>query len=218
MDRFNGVLPLVQELFIQIVLAIIIVLVGVLIASLVRKLIASIINAFNINRLLQPTGFIDMVERAGYTFNAGAVFGFIAKWTILIVFFAWALEIVGMESVNAILIHIVVVYVPRIIIAAVVLFLGLVLADLIKKIVAGSVRATGMGNVGLVAVTAKTAIVVFTILLVFEIIGVGAEIVNLLFTGFIGMLMIAGGVAFGLGGKDAAADILRGIRRGVGHE
>ena len=214
-DRFSEVLPFVQDLVIRIVFAVIIVLIGILVAKLVRKVIVSIVNALPINRLLEPTGFTALVEKSGHSFDAGKFFGWFAKWIILIVFLMWALEVLGLVAVNVLLLQIVYHYIPLVIIGSVVLFIGLILAEFVRKVVAGSTRATNMGNPGLVAGIAKVVVVLFTILLAMDIVGFGEDLVYLIAMGLIGMVMIAGGVAFGLGGRDAAADALRNFRRGM---
>ena len=65
------------------------------------------------------------------------------------------------------------------------------------------------------AVFTKSVIVFFTILVVLNQLGVAQDIIRILFTGIIGMLALAGGLAFGLGGKDIARDLLSELTKKV---
>ena len=65
------------------------------------------------------------------------------------------------------------------------------------------------------AVFTKSVIVFFTILVVLNQLGVAQDIIRILFTGIIGMLALAGGLAFGLGGKDMARDLLSELTKKV---
>ena len=62
---------------------------------------------------------------------------------------------------------------------------------------------------------ARYAIIFFTILIVLNQLGIAQDLVRILFTGIVAMLAIAGGLAFGMGGKDLAKDILEDLRRKV---
>ena len=58
----------------------------------------------------------------------------------------------------------------------------------------------------------RWAISVFVILAALNQLGVASDLIRILFTGFVAMLAIAGGIAFGLGGQSSAKDIVEGIR------
>jgi hypothetical protein len=92
-----------------------------------------------------------------------------------------------------------------VILAAFVLFVGFIVADFVKKLVSGSSKLLNFHSSALLGSITRIAILVFTILIVLNMLGIGDEIVNVLFIGIVGMLSLAGGLAFGLGGRDAAA-------------
>ena len=88
-------------------------------------------------------------------------------------------------------------------------------SDLIDRFVAGSVRAAGFSYATMVGSIARWSVFVFGFIAALQQLGIATDLLNTLVTGIIAMLAIAGGLAFGLGGKDLAADILDHVRRRV---
>ncbi len=188
----------------RIVLAILIFTIGWIIAHLIYKEIVALLQSAKIDEALEPTGLTKACEKAGYKLNVGKVLGFLLKWFVIIAFLVLALDILGLETTKGLLVGIL-TYIPQVILAAFVLFIGFVAADFIKKLVVGSSKMVDFKSAGTIGSVAKVAILVFTVLVVMNMLGIGREIINVLFIGVVAMLSLAGGLAFGLGGRDAAA-------------
>ncbi len=188
----------------RIVLAILIFTIGWIIAHLIYKGIVALLQSAKIDEALEPTGLTKACEKAGYKLNVGKVLGFLLKWFVIIAFLVLALDILGLETTKGLLVGIL-TYIPQVILAAFVLFIGFVAADFVKKLVVGSSKMVDFKSSGTIGSVAKVAILVFTVLVVMNMLGIGREIINVLFIGVVAMLSLAGGLAFGLGGRDAAA-------------
>jgi amino acid transporter len=120
--------------------------------------------------------------------------------------------------VTIVLEQVVLLYLPHVIIAVLILILAAVVAEIVKKLVSGSARAAGSRHGNFAGTIAKWAIWIFAIMTVMTQLGIGADFVNTLFTGFVIALSIAFGLAFGLGGKDAAARTIEHIKNEMSHE
>jgi len=188
----------------RIVLAIVVFLIGWIIASLVYKGVVKLVKSLKIDQALEPTGLSSAFQRAGHPLNVGKVIGFLVKWFIIIAFVVLALDLLELNSIKQLLMGIA-SYIPQVILAAFVLFVGFIVADFVKKLVSGSSKLLNFHSSALLGSITRIAILVFTILIVLNMLGIGDEIVNILFIGIVGMLSLAGGLAFGLGGRDAAA-------------
>lgn len=188
----------------RIVLAIVVFLIGWIIAHLIYKAVVKIVRGLKIDQALEPTGLATAFRRIGHPLDVGKVIGFLVKWFIIIAFVVLALDLLGLESIKQLLMGIV-SYIPQVILAAFVLFVGFIVADFVKKLVSGSSKLLNFRSSALLGSIARIAILVFTILIVLNMLGIGDEIVNILFIGIVGMLSLAGGLAFGLGGRNAAA-------------
>ncbi|MBU0999560.1 hypothetical protein KKG24_04675, partial [Patescibacteria group bacterium] len=77
----------------------------------------------------------------------------------------------------------------------------------------GSLLAGGFTLAEAVASIVRYAVIIFTFLAALVQLGIAGSLINTLFIGVVGFLAIAGGLAFGLGGKDVAQEILEKIRK-----
>jgi small-conductance mechanosensitive channel len=199
----------------NILVSIIIFVVGWVFASLVGKWIASLIRSLKLDSVLQSIGVQDLVNRAGYRLDTGAFFGALVKLFIIVVFLIAALDVLGLQQINSFLEEVVVSYIPNVIAAAIILLLAAVIADILKNIVMGSAQAAGILYADLLGGITKWAIWVFAILAAFNQLNIGAVFAQTLFTGLVAMLALAGGLAFGLGGRDAAARYIERLKEDI---
>ena len=189
----------------SLLVAIIIFIVGWVVGSVIGKAVQQLIDVLKINKLFESAGANDLFNRAGMRLNVGGFLGGLVKWFIIVVFLMTSLEILGLTQVNDFLREAVLFYLPKVIIAALVLIIATVIADAMKKIVTGSAMAINVHSAKMLGTIAHYAIWIFAFIIALSELGIATTFMQILFTGLVAMLAIAGGLAFGLGGKDAAA-------------
>lgn len=194
-------------------LAIILFLIGWVIGSVVGKAIAQVITAIKIDSLFESAGSNEMFARMGIKLNIGKFFGVIVKWFIIIVFLMASLQIVGLTQVNDFLRSAVLFYLPKVVIAAIVLIIATILADTMQKLVVASSKAANITSANMLGTVTKYAIWAFAIIIALSELGIATYFMQVLFMGIVVMLAIAGGLAFGLGGKEAAAKAIDSIQK-----
>lgn len=199
----------------KLLLAIIVFIVGWIIAVTLGKLVAQIIGFFKVDKILQKTGIEEPLARGGLRLNAGLFVGGLVRWFFLIVFLVASIDILGLNQVNTFLRDVVLRYLPNVIIAALILLAAAILADALQKVVVSSAKAARLTSANFLGGVSKWAIWLFAILSALYQLGIAGPFVQTLFTGFIAMLSIAGGLAFGLGGKEAAGRVIERLRRDV---
>jgi small-conductance mechanosensitive channel len=91
--------------------------------------------------------------------------------------------------------------------------IGQTLVSSINTGVYASMQGVSPETARTIALATRWAVNVFVILAVLNQLGVAADLVRILFTGFVAMVAIAGGIAFGLGGQGAAKDLVDGIAK-----
>lgn len=186
-------------------IAVIIFIVGCILASVLGRALANVISALKIENLFKSAGAEAFFSRAGFRFSVGGFIGGLVKWFVVIVFLMTSFEILGLTQVNDFLRSVVLGYIPNVIVAAIVLIAATIISNAARKVVAGSAKAAHVNSANMLGTVVYYAIWVFAFIIALSQLGVARELMNVLFTGIIAMLAIAGGLAFGLGGKEAAS-------------
>ncbi len=199
----------------SLLLAIILFILGWVVGSVVGKAIAQIISSMKVDKLFASAGAEEVMNRMGIKLNIGKFFGVIIQWFIIIVFLMASLEIVGLTQVNDFLREAVLLYLPKVIIAAIVLIISTIIADAMHKIVTASAKAANITSANILGSITRYSIWVFAVVIALSELGIATYFMQVLFMGLVVMLAIAGGLAFGLGGKDAASRAIENISKDI---
>ena len=192
--------------------AIIVFIIGWFISVGIGKLVAEVLIRIKFNKLFEKTGWKQALEKAELKVNAAEFIGAIAKWVLVIVFLLAAVEILGFVQFAAFLKSIL-AYLPNVIVATLILVVTVILVDIVEKVVRTAVEGVKVGYGHLVSVMIKWSIWIFAVLAILHQLGIAKPFMETLFTGFVAMLVISLGIAFGLGGKDVAAEILQDLKK-----
>ena len=214
-DSFQELWVNVIEYIPSILIAVIIFIIGWVIASVLGKWVAQLLRSLKLDAVLQSLGIQDIVNRAGYRLDSGAFMGALVKLFIIVTFLVAALEVLNLSQINDFLREVILSYIPNVIAAAIILLLAAVIADILQKIVSGAARAAGVAYADLLGGITRWSIWIFAILAAMFQLNIGAQFAQILFTGLVAMLAIAGGLAFGLGGRDAAAGFIEKLRQDI---
>lgn len=185
--------------------AIVIFAVGWVIAAMVSRAIEHILNIIKIDSLFKELGTERVLERMGFKLRVGRFIGEIVRWFIVIAFLIPSLEILGLSAINDFLRNDVLGYIPRIFVAAFVLIIASYISDVLHKFIEGSARAVNSRASRPAATIARWAVWSFAIIIALSELGIAEQFMSALFIGLVAMMAIAGGLAFGLGGKEAAS-------------
>jgi hypothetical protein len=201
----------------SILVAVILFLVGWVFGIIVAKIVEQVVQVVRVDEALKATGVNDAFKHTGYQLNVGVLLGTLVKWFVIIVFLVAALDVLGLYQVNSFLQGVVLLYLPNVIVAVLFLILAAIVADIVKNIVIGSARAAGAESANLAGSVAKWSIWVFAVIAALTQLGVASALIQTLFTGLVISISLAFGLAFGLGGKEAAARTIERIRSEVAH-
>lgn len=197
------------------VFAIIIFIVGWLVGSVIGKAIAQVISALKVDKALASAGVEEVMTRAGLKLNVGGFIGAVVKWFIVIVFLIASLDILHLTAVTDFLRVDVLGYLPNVIVAALVLVIATVVADAMKKVVVASAKAGNLSSANFLGTLSHYAIWIFAFIIALDQLGIAQPYMQIIFSGLVAMLAIAGGLAFGLGGKEAAAHAIEKLKEHV---
>lgn len=190
-----------------ILFALVIFVIGWILAHLVGKSIKHLIDLTRVDSALAKTGINESFNRAGYKFSLGSIIGSLVKWFLIVVFLVAVFDILGLSELNAFLQQIVLVFLPNVLIAALVILLASVVARAAGRVVTGSAKAAGIHSANFVGSIATWAIWIFALLIALSQLGIAAGLIQTIFVAILAMFALAGGLAFGLGGKEHASRI-----------
>src|SRR3989344_3435818 len=182
--------------------------IGILLSTALKQALLSIFRFIRLDTLLEKTRLMRRTEVKIWQ----EVLAEILKWTPVILFLIPTLEVWHLSRATLV-INQFLFYLPNVIVAVVIGFVGLIASNLGYDLVKHSVKTLGATSANTLSVFTKWAIVFFTVLIVLNQLGVAQDLVRILFTGIVVMVALAGGLAFGLGGKDIAKEILEEIRK-----
>jgi hypothetical protein len=180
-----------------------IILSGYFVAIILKKLLLAVLAFSRIDSILNKTKLISQREVRLWE----GVLAELVKWTVIILFLIPTLETWGLSKATEVLNQFL-FYIPNVIVAVVIGFVGIVISNLAADMVRQSVKSAGDSASGSLAVFTRSAIMFFTILIMLNQLGVAQDLIRIFFTGLVAMLAIAGGLAFGLGGKEHAREVL----------
>ena len=186
-----------------------IVIIGWLIASAVAAAVAGILRAVKFNELAQRGGFAGFVRKMGIGQDSAGFIADLTKWFIRLIVLVSAFDALGLPAVSQVLEDLL-LWLPNLVVALVVLVLGGLAANALASLVRGTTAESGLGNPDLLANIARVAVWAFAIVVAVNQIGIATALVNTLFMATVGALALALGLSFGLGGRDTAAQIVRG--------
>ncbi|MBI4993515.1 hypothetical protein HZC33_00950 [Candidatus Wolfebacteria bacterium] len=191
--------------------ALITLIIGLIIASGFGSLIEKIVESVKLDSLLRKLTIESYLERAGLRLNSAKFLGALVYWFFVIVFILAATDILGLSGLSQFLRE-VVTYLPNIIIATLVVLASIVIANTMNSVVKASVMGAKLKASKFLGTLVWWIIVVFGLLTAFIQLGVNPALINTVVTGIVAMLAIAGGIAFGLGGKDYATHLISKLR------
>lgn len=192
--------------------AIVVFVIGWFISVGVGKLITEILKKAKFNQIFEKGGWKTALAKAEIKVDASGFIGAIVKWILVIVFLLAAVEILGLPQFADFLKG-VLGYLPNVVVASLIFVVTVIVVDIVEKLVRASVEGIKVGYGQVVSAIVRWSIWVFAILAILHQLGIARPFMEILFTGLVAMLVISLGIAFGLGGKDVAAEILQDLKR-----
>lgn len=187
----------------NLIVGILILLIGVVIGSFVKQLVIKVLEGVKIDKYIERYK-ISTVD-AGISWVE--ILAEIVRWFVIVLFLIPTADVWQLPQF-AVLLNTFLFYLPNVFVAAIIGVVGLVFAKLAGEVVAASTKGFSKDVSRTVSSTVRVAITIFVILAVLNQLGVAQDLIRILFTGFVAMIALAGGIAFGLGGKDVAKTLL----------
>jgi hypothetical protein len=184
-----------------------VLIVGWIISSLFARGVQALLHAVKFNDLARRSGFADFVQKMGVRNDSSGVIASIVKWFVRLITLVVAFDTLGLPAVSNVLQQLL-LWLPNLVVALVVLVIGGLAANALSQLVRGTTAQAGFTNPDMLATVTKVAVWGFAIVVAVNQLGIATTLINTLLIGIVGAFSIAFGLAFGLGGRDRAAQML----------
>ena len=185
-----------------------VLLIGIFISKWLGTLATAFLNKIRLNQVLKRVGLEEVLSKIDTRLNAPKFFGELVRWFFIIVFLMATFDILGLLQLSQFLEKII-GYFPNIFISALIFIIAAFLTDFSQKIVVGTLEEEKITYSKLFGRLIRWAIWLFAILAILYQLQITPLLILVIFIGIMITTSITLGVAFGLGGKDLAARILK---------
>lgn len=187
----------------NVIIGIALVLIGVWLGRLAGNLVSGLLEKLGFNGIFKYLG-LSSLEPAPGKVSVSQIVGRVAQTLIILLFVVEALQIVKLQ-VLVVLTTAIIAYIPNLLVAVIIIGLGLFLGNFVQRLLSSMVG----GSYFVLSLVAKYAIITLSLFMALAQLGVASSIVNASFVLILGGLALAFGLAFGLGGREAAASWLK---------
>lgn len=205
-EQLNIGLSEIGEFFPRLAAAIGILMLGFLLAKAAERVTDFIFHRLGFDRWMREGGVTEALERAGTTLDPSTVVAKLIFWTVMLLVIIVAANALGVQAVS-VLFGELLAYVPHVFAAVIVLVLGIVLGEFVKDLVLAS--AGTFGAAPTLARAGKAAVILLSVFMALEQLEIAQDVLLVFFVAIVGAAALAAGIAFGLGGRDVAAEISR---------
>lgn len=199
--RFAGEIP-------SIVAAFLLLLIGMFAARALRTIAETLFSKARLDEYTSKVGINEVLSRLGLGKSPTYVLSFLIYWFVLFVFIVSAANAVNLTVISDLLERFV-LFLPQVVAALLVLFGGLLFARFLSEIIANAAAANGVRGGRLLSQSAYVVVVAFSALTALEQLGLHLELLISAVQILLASAGLAAAIAFGLGGKDAAAEVVR---------
>ena len=212
-DISTGIIGYTPKLFV----ALVIFVLGWMFGAILGRIISQVIKTIKVDNALREAGLEEVFAKAGLNLDSGKFLGGLVKWFVVIIFLVASLEVLDLTQVTLFLQDVILLYLPNVIAAVLILLVSALIAEVMQKIVTGSAKAAELSSARFLGTVTRWAIWMFAILAALAQLNVATAFVQTLFTGIVIAVSLALGLAFGLGGQEAAARYIEHLRKDIPH-
>lgn len=206
-SAYNNVVNQIASFLPNLISALIILIVGWIIASFVSWAIRGIVNKSGIDTAATKLGIVDMFKKAGFNLSIAGVIAGAVWWFIMVITFIATADALKLSQVST-FIYQVAAYIPNIIAAALILMIGIIVADALSQVIGKAAAIAKYIPANLVSSFTKWAVLIFSFLAALDQLRIATTLIQILFAGIMLSISLALGLSFGLGGRDLAKNIL----------
>lgn len=197
----------------QLIVALLVLVLGWIIGGILGGVVRRLFKTMRLDVALDKAGVDELSAKAGYAFKPAKFAGELVKWFVILAFAIVALDVLRLTEVTVFMREVVLGYLPLVFAAVLILFAGLLVANLAKSLVVGMVRSGGSRSPEFFGRLAYYLVIAFAVMAALNQLRIADELIQTLFMGIVFALALGSALAFGLGGKEAAGRYIEQLTR-----
>lgn len=206
-DGFIGFIPNLTG-------ALIVLIVGWIVAIAVGKIIGGVLYRLKFNEPFKGERWEKSMQQANIDINPSDFLGKVAKWVVFILVIWIVADILKLDQVTN-FVGSIIAYIPNVIAATLIFIIAVIIGELLSKLIIATIEKSEFPYSRMAGTIIKVAIWIFATFAILIQLGIAKDLLMVLFSGLIAFMVIAGGLAFGLGGKDAAAKFIETVKKSI---
>ncbi|MBT9568669.1 MAG: hypothetical protein IV085_10270 [Thiobacillus sp.] len=192
----------------QLLAAMVLLFVGWLLANLVRTGVMKLLDVLHFDRLAEKTGIEAFLKQGNLDLSLSRILAKLVYWIIILIVIVTVANSLGLHLV-ADLFNKIVLYIPNIIVAILVLVFGVLVARFINRMVFAYLNNIGVQGALTISTLAEYAVIIFVVFVALEQLAIGTTLLTAAFQIGFGAVGLALALAFGLGGREWAAGVIK---------
>jgi len=192
----------------QIIGALLILLIGCILARIIKRLSVKGLKLVRFNYLTEKSGIEKFLEKGGVKVSSIDIIGTLIYWIIMLVVILATLNSLKLTAAST-LFNQIMLYIPNIIVAILILVIGIYFARMVSQVLITSLKNMEEKTANAIGLIANYAIIILTVFIILGQLNIAGPIITNAFTILFGAICLALGLAFGLGGKEWAAGMIK---------
>lgn len=192
----------------QLLAALVLLFLGWLGANLVRTAVAKLLDVLKFDLLAERTGIDAFLKQGGIHSGLSSILARLSYWIVILVVVVVVSNSLGLHMV-AELFNRVVFYIPNIIVAILVLVFGILMARFVNRLVFAYLNNVGVSGALAISTLSEYAVIIFVVFVALEQLQIGTSLLTAAFQIGFGAVGLALALAFGLGGREWAAGVIK---------
>ena len=184
----------------------IIALLGWVVAYVLKAILRGILRIAKFDRLSDNAGATQLLNKAALP-SSSELLSRVVFWVVWLGFILLGVQVLGIVGLQEYIAKFF-LFLPRLFVALFIVFFGLVAASFFSRAALLAAVNAEFPSPRMLATSIRTIIIVFTVSMAFEQLGLAERTILVAFAIAFGALMLGLAIAFGMGGRDLARQFL----------
>ena len=197
-----------SEVFLSIIVMVVVMIIGLIISWFAKKLIENALMLFRFDRWASDVGISHFLARGGVKSTPSKVVGRIVFWLLIIAFFSFGLNFVGVPQFTEYVSRISSAL-PHVIVSLIILVVGIIFSTFLSRVIYVGCENANIGYGDIIAKAVRILLIIITFGIVFEYMGLGSTILSISFLIIFGGIVMTLSLGLGMGLSHVIADLIK---------